>query len=243
MAVDRWTEDQLIQAMVLYCKTSFGRIHSRNPEVIALAARLGRTPSALALKMANFAALDPTLDRRGMANASALDREVWGRFYSNMAEYVDEVETPVLPAPQQVFEYPGFREDAVGYNVNAVRTERRGQSFFRKMILASYDGRCALSGVENPALLVASHIEAWADNPDLRLKPTNGICLNPLLDRAFEKGLIGFDAEHRVLYSKNLEPVTRQRIESNSSDQLRLPRRFLPDPDLLREHRTRFQLG
>lgn len=45
-----WNIDQLKLAFYLYCQTSFGKLHGRNPEIIQLAKQLGRTPSALAMK-------------------------------------------------------------------------------------------------------------------------------------------------------------------------------------------------
>ncbi|WP_211238039.1 hypothetical protein [Derxia gummosa] len=50
---NRWTRDQLKLAFHLYCQLPFGRLHARNPEVMALARLLGRTPSALAMKLVN----------------------------------------------------------------------------------------------------------------------------------------------------------------------------------------------
>jgi len=50
-----WTRKELILAINLYCKTPFGRIHSRNPDIIKLSQFLGRTPGAIAWKMCNFA--------------------------------------------------------------------------------------------------------------------------------------------------------------------------------------------
>ena len=72
-----WTQPEIVAAVELYLRTPFGRIDQRNPEIADLARRLDRTSGAVALKMANLASLDTTLDRRGMANASALDRRVW----------------------------------------------------------------------------------------------------------------------------------------------------------------------
>jgi putative restriction endonuclease len=76
MAVDRWTEFQLLSVIKLYCRTSFGRMHSKNPDIVQLSQEIGRTSNAVALKMANFASLDPTIDRKGMPNVSALDKAV-----------------------------------------------------------------------------------------------------------------------------------------------------------------------
>lgn len=41
--------------------------------------------------------------------------------------------------------------------------QRKGQDYFRRMILANYGGRCALTGIDIPQLLLASHIIPWAD--------------------------------------------------------------------------------
>ena len=54
-----WTRDPLLIALRLYMRTPFGRLHGRNPEIIHLATKIDRTPSALAMKACNFASLDP----------------------------------------------------------------------------------------------------------------------------------------------------------------------------------------
>src|ERR1044072_4884159 len=79
-----WTRGELLKALQLYLLTPFGRLHSRNPDIQRLALELGRTASAVALKLVNFASLDPTLAQRGMANSSRLDRQVWDEFFSHM---------------------------------------------------------------------------------------------------------------------------------------------------------------
>jgi putative restriction endonuclease len=70
--------------------------------------------------------------------------------------------------------------------------QRKGQDYFRRMILANYGGRCALTGIDIPQLLLASHIIPWADKSHKkdRLNPCNGICLSALYDKAFDQGLI-----------------------------------------------------
>jgi hypothetical protein len=61
MMRENWNREELIVAFNLYCKIPFERITSRNPEIINLAKIIGRTPSAVALKLVNFARLDPEL--------------------------------------------------------------------------------------------------------------------------------------------------------------------------------------
>jgi len=56
-----WTREQSILAINLYCKIPFGQMHSRNAGVIELAGLIGRSPSAVARKLGNFASFDPKL--------------------------------------------------------------------------------------------------------------------------------------------------------------------------------------
>jgi len=79
-----WTKEQVKLAFHLYCQIPFGKIDSRNKEVISLSNSIGRTPSAVAMKMLNISSLDPAITstgRVGLGNASALDREVWAEFH------------------------------------------------------------------------------------------------------------------------------------------------------------------
>jgi putative restriction endonuclease len=73
LSSNRWNRDELKLAFHLYCQLPFGRLHHRNPEIIELAGRIGRTPSALAMKLVNFASLDPVITasgRKGLSGAS-----------------------------------------------------------------------------------------------------------------------------------------------------------------------------
>ena len=82
MANARWSKDELKLAFHLYCQLPFGKLHQRNPEIVELARLLGRTPGSVAMKLVNFASLDPTITRSGRSglnNASKLDREVCRR--------------------------------------------------------------------------------------------------------------------------------------------------------------------
>lgn len=95
MARDNWTRDELIVAFNLYCKIPFCKITSKNPEIINLANIIGRTPSAVALKLVNFARLDPELQKRniaGMSHGSKGDEKIWNEFQGNWEELAFESE-------------------------------------------------------------------------------------------------------------------------------------------------------
>ncbi|MCO5089344.1 MAG: HNH endonuclease, partial [Methylobacteriaceae bacterium] len=235
------TRDELLEVLRLYCVLPFGKLHSRNPQIIDLANKIGRTADAVAFKMVNFASLDPTIDRKGMKNVSALDRQTWSEFFNNLDRFV----LPDQPEPAGGFNEAAQAEyafeDREGLDVIGTATRRVNQGFFRLMIIASYESRCAITGISDDRLLVASHIDTWASNPQQRLNPRNGLCLNYLHDRAFETGLIAVAPDLSILYSSKLHEADRNKLRSVAQERLMLPHRFKPDAELLEKHRaTRF---
>lgn len=246
-----WTRDELLVAFNLYCRTAFGRLHQRNPEIVALARKLCRTPGSVAMKLCNFASLDPIHRARsiaGLRNASASDRSIFEEFESNWETLAAESEE----AFQRLGVRPGRHdeEDVEALIMGGGPTEtartiraRRVQSLFRATVLASYDCTCAVSGISVPSLLQASHIIPWSESEDRRLDPRNGIALSALHDRAFDRGLITFDEDFRVVLSGQLRVgspseihrVALLRIEGKP---LRLPTRYAPDLAALAYHRA-----
>lgn len=90
-----WLRNELIIAMNLYCKLPFGQLDHRTPIIIEVAQRLGRTPSSIAMKLVNFASLDPVLQARGiqgLRGASKADRLIWQEFNANWEQFGEESE-------------------------------------------------------------------------------------------------------------------------------------------------------
>lgn len=76
----RWTDDETRSVLALYDRLPFGQFHQHNPEVIGLAKEINRTPSSVAMKLCNFASLDPKITdtgRKGLDQSTALDRRIW----------------------------------------------------------------------------------------------------------------------------------------------------------------------
>src|ERR1041385_937343 len=87
----RWTRDELLVALNLYHKLTFGQLHARQPAIVALSGKLERSSNSVARKLCNFASLDPALKLRGikgLEGAGALDRTVWNEFHGNLNEIV-----------------------------------------------------------------------------------------------------------------------------------------------------------
>lgn len=227
-----WTRDELILAINLYCKTPFGRIHMRNPAIINLAQKLGRSPGSVSYKLANFAHIDPTIDRKGAANVSKLDREVWDEFFQDWESMAFESEMRMAKMTEAESDNIPIKK---GETKNSLVKVRVNQNFFRKMILTSYNNLCCITGIDNIELLVASHIVPWANDEKNRMNPMNGLCLNALHDRAFDKGLMTIDEGYKVIVSKKVRHVL---ILQYDRKPITLPSRFLPDQQFLSFHRN-----
>jgi len=241
-----WTREELILAINLYCKTPFGKIHDRNPDIIDLASKLGRSPGSVGYKLANFASIDPSLDRKGASNVSQLDRQVWGEFYNNWDEMAFESEKLLAKLENKsVTELEPASDEAVfeeGKTKNAIIKVRVNQAFFRKMVLSAYDNTCCITGISIPDLLIASHIVPWSKDSKNRLNPRNGLCLNALHDRAFDKGYITISEDLRIVVSRSIYKQKSKQpniavITDFENKKIRLPNRFLPDYGFLEHHR------
>jgi len=205
----RWTRDELLLALHLYERIPFGQQHQANPQVIDLARALSRTPGSVAMKLNNFTSLDPEETKRGikgLVGASALDAKVWNEFHAS-ADVVEESEElwearmerdPPASSPREPSPFLSVTE------ATAARKIRLGQRYFRRVVLANFDQRCALTGISQPDLLTASHISPWAEDASNRVEVANGLCLNRLHDAAFDRKLITFDDELRLVVGRRI---------------------------------------
>ena len=90
---------------------------------------------------------------------------------------------------------------------------RIGQGLFRTRVLSRYSNHCLITGIDNPRLLVASHIKPWASaTNEERLNPNNGLCLSPTYDRLFDIGLITFKDSGEIIVSSHLSRQNRLRL-------------------------------
>ena len=95
--------------------------------------------------------------------------------------------------------------------------QRVGQDIFRRGLLDYWDGRCAITGLQIPEILRASHIKPWADcgTDTERLDVFNGLLLAPHLDAVFDFGFITVAENGTVLLSITLSPDERSILGLN----------------------------
>ena len=186
-----WTPEQLKLAFHFYCQTPFGKLHHGNPEIKSLAKLIGRTPDALAMKLSNFASLDPSITdsgRKGLTGASSLDRKIWDEFHADWARLAVECEQ----LQQQLQREHGLKvevsvesddgivlADFSGETRQALVQQRIKQNFFRRAVLSSYRSRCCISGVSDTG--------CWSQATSCLGERTRRIASTQAMDSAFQQ--------------------------------------------------------
>ena len=242
-----WTREELIIAFNLYCKIPFSKSVKTNPKVIEVANLIGRTPSSVAFKLGNFGSFDPELKKRGIVglkNAGKLDKEIWDEFNSDWEKLAYESElliSSALDRRNEEAEQINTSELPIGKEKERLVRTRVNQDFFRSSILSLYSQKCCITGLNIPDLLIASHIVPWSKDEKNRLNPRNGLCLNALHDRAFDKGFITITPDYTIKISSCFADhtnckTTAEMFFSRENQRIHLPDKFLPDPEFLLFH-------
>lgn len=244
-----WSKAELIIVFNLYLKLPFGKLHKYNPEVIKMANLIDRSVNSIAIRLTNFAACDPYHQKRGikgMIGGIKQCQPIWHEFSQNKDALIFESEQILAEKENQTIESK-FEELFLDINdlkgeskLRTVKT-RVNQNVFRQIVLANYSYKCAISGIDIPELLVASHIIPWSKNEAERLNPENGICLSALYDQAFDKGLIGFNEKYEILISsilkkKNDTPYYARYFLHLEKSSIDIPKKYSPKKDFLQYH-------
>lgn len=239
-----WTRQQLLVAYKLYCQLPFGKLHSRNPEIIKYADLIGRTPSALAMKLTNIASLDPAITstgRKGLKGAAAADREMWAEMESDWEGFALELQQATIALDGSVEGPQDEERDYTGTDKLAQTKTRVGQSFFRQSVLSAYRNRCCITGLAVPKLLVASHIVPWRIDTTNRLNPRNGLCLSMLHDKAFDAGMITIAEDMTVCVSRKYgskgDRFYDAALREYDGQLIEIPEKFIPSCEFLEYHR------
>lgn len=244
-----WTKDELILVFNLYLKLPFGKMHRNTPEIIEMANLIGRTVNSVAIRLTNFASCDPYHQNRGvkgMVGGLKQCQPIWDEFFNNQEELIflseqilaeKENSTIDLKFEDLLWDIKNLKGET---KIREVKS-RVNQDVFRKIVVTNYSGKCAISGIDIPELLFASHIIPWSKNEDERLNPENGICLSALYDKAYDKGLIAINENMQILlsskikskkdteyYSKYFSPIENQTLV--------LPQKYLPNKEFLQYH-------
>ncbi len=118
-------------------------------------------------------------------------------------------------------------------------TSRVGQGAYRKSIIHHWEYQCAVTEFDDPRILIASHIVPWKDSSDeQRLDVENGILLSPTYDALFDKHLISFENNGKIILSDEISKEAFHKINVTGNEVLR--KVTDGNKSYLEQHRYRF---
>ena len=252
---DYWTEEQITIVLYEYCRNPFGQFSSTKPFVEELGRLLGRSSAAIVRKVGNLASFDPQMKARGvggLAHTAKLDEVVWNKYYGHWDQLAYDAEILIAKLKNKELEQ-SLKIDLSNLPKGEERKQevkrRINQTFFRDTVLSSYENKCCITGINNAKLLNACHIVGWSEDETNRTNPQNGLCLNVLFHKAYDENLLGISPDYEVFVSKDffgaklkeVDSLTREYVMSYNKKRLIMPKRFLPDRDLLAMHFEFFQ--
>ena len=130
----------------------------------------------------------------------------------------------------------------LGKTKEVIIKQRVNQGFFRKAVLTSYGNACCITGLNNSSLLIASHIKPWNVSDDIeKTNPCNGLCLDALHDRAFNKGYLTVTPDFIIHISNDISDIcdgeTVERFfKFYDNRRIAIPEKFAPAKEYLIYH-------
>jgi putative restriction endonuclease len=100
---------------------------------------------------------------------------------------------------------------------------RIGQGRFRQLLINHWNG-CAVTKCGLIEIMRASHVHPWRESTNReRLDPFNGLLLSPNLDSLFDKAMISFAPDGKIMISKSLslEDINKLGISQGMSVNLK----------------------
>lgn len=256
---NNWTEEQITVVLYEYCRRPFGQFSGKKSFIMELGKLLHRTPGAIVRKVGNLAHFDPQMKARGVGgleHTGKLDSVVWNRYFGHWDRLAYDAEQLIANFKEKELETS--LEESLSINLISLpqgkerkqEIKRRiNQDFFRKTVLSSYNYKCCITGINNPALIQASHIVSWSEDEENRTNPQNGLCLNVLFHKAYDENLLGISPDYEVFISdqffgerlKEVDSETMNYFKGFNRQKLILPRRFSPDRDMLALHFEKYR--
>ena len=247
----KWTREETIIAFNLYCKIPFRSSSKTHPLVVKYAQIIGRSASALNMKIGNIGRLDPDLRRQGitgLTHGAKEEQAVWNEFYGNPERLAYESERLIAQFSGKTIEESSdiqISDLPQGTEREAVVRQRVNQSFFRAAVMNAYNHQCCISGVKKSELVEACHIVDWSEDAANRTNPKNGLCLNPFLHKAYDKMLLSITPDYVIEISDSLlQSIDNQNFLAYLSQidgtKIHLPHIFLPKREFLEIHHQKF---
>jgi predicted restriction endonuclease len=213
MSGERWTRGEYILTLDLYLNHPDIIEDESDPQIREVASLIGRTPGAVALRLANYRYLDPA-STEGMSHVGKACKQIWEEYHDNERELAREANnlrkrlTDSTEAPPEHSESLENNSQIETGESTIGHAARHGQSDFRSSLLERYDSECLICDIQEPGLLIAGHILPWAEFDDERGDPANGILLCYTHHEAFDLGMFTLSEEYECIPRPDLEPTS-----------------------------------
>ena len=245
-----WSREQEIVALYMYCLIPFNKVSGNNPHIAKMANIIGRpNANSLKAKIGNFGKYDTNLAAVGLGHSSHLDEEIWNEYNGRW----QDLEVDALKLIEK-FQHANHEEQTeipfipIGKEREVVIKQRINQSLFRNMVLSAYNNTCCITGLARPELIEACHIIDWADDEKNRINPCNGLAMNVLFHRAFDKLYLGISTDLRVIISDKLYDGLRGKDKDKTYEifnpyngkNIMLPKKFKPNIEFIEKQYAKF---
>jgi putative restriction endonuclease len=243
----RWTKEEEILALYAYCNVPFNKASNSHPFIVKTAQLISRSPASVKMKIGNFGSFDPRLQALGivgLTGVSKLDEQVWQTYYGNWDKLAIDAAKITADLSNRSIE-DIVREFPAGLTKTVSVKQRINQNFFRNVVLNSYNNTCCISGISETSRLEACHIVSWTENEAIRTDPTNGLCMNPLFHKAYDKFLISVTADFDIRISDSFlsqigDMKFRDYMQSKDNSKITMPHKFTPNRDFLDQHHQKY---
>lgn len=249
-----WTYAEVTMVCYLYLYSN----RKRSEDKKLMSEILGRSEKSISAKMDNLARFDPIVileGKKGLTHGSKIDESVWIDFQEHPQKMITEAQKLIAErgemddATMQKYYTidDGLMIDIIeGQDIEAVLKRRLGQEAFRRKVLHCANEKCCITGINEPRLLVASHIKPWiCCSPFEKTDVHNALCLNRLHDGLFDKYLMTIDEDYKIIYAPTLEKsVGTDFFESAIAkyDVIRVNNKNKPSVDYIVYHNNAFRM-
>lgn len=184
----------------------------------------------------------PTPISEQLANSTGAFLEILMKRYpaASQGDAAAEATEPDLKEVELFQTQINEHDYSVSDSTATIKTRGSAQRAFANAVKFNYGYRCAITGIESRDFLIASHIVPWSEDHNIRLDPSNGICLSLLMDRAFEKGhlLIDDDLTVHIDWGRvGSDAELRRQLENYDGTKLALPKADKPQIKYLQRRR------
>ena len=200
------------------------------------------------MKIGNFGRFDENLKKAGitgLTNGSKLDEDIWNEFNGRWDELA-VISEQLLADLEKREIITAYKSDEIhipsGSDKFITTKQRVGHNFFRNAVASSYNSVCCITGLANQELLIASHIKPWAESDEHeKTDPSNGLLLNALHDKAFDKGFITVTPDYVIHISQDIKDVVDGEsicrfFSAYDGMHITLPDKFVPSKPYLEYH-------